>query len=104
MTIEETILIIAIILLSTGLNALFIRKILQIFAGLTIEKIENLNEDLKEAIAFISEGNIGGFEAPNPIVGMITQALQNKMDQSPIDATVLRADNGKFKKLDQDIS
>ena len=96
----ETILIISSIWLASLLIIVINRKILQLIAGLLVESIQDLKSQLEEAIAFISEGGIGDFEPPNPIVGMLANVIQQKFDQAPIEATVLRADDGKFKKVE----
>ena len=96
----ETIIIISSIWLASLLIIVINRKILQLIAGLLVESIQDLKSQLEEAIAFISEGAIGDFEPPNPIVGMLANVIQQKFDQAPIEATVLRADDGKFKKVE----
>ena len=96
----ETIVIISSIWLSSLLIIVINRKILQLIAGLLVVSIQELKTQLQEAIAFISEGAIGDFEPPNPIVGMLANVIQQKFDQAPIEATVLRADDGKFKKVE----
>ena len=96
----ETIVIISSIWLSSLLVIVINRKILQLIAGLLVESIQDLKSQLQEAISFISEGAIGDFEPPNPIVGLLANVIQQKFDQAPIEATVLRADDGKFKKVE----
>ena len=96
----ETIVIISSIWLSSLLIIVINRKILQIIAGLLVESIQDLKSQLGEAIAFISEGGIGDFEPPNPIVGLLANVIQQKFEQAPLEATVLRADDGKFKKVE----
>ena len=96
----ETIVIISSIWLSSLLVIVINRKILQLIAGLLVESTQELKSQLGEAIAFISEGAIGDFEPPNPIVGLLANVIQQKFEQAPLEATVLRADDGKFKKVE----
>ena len=96
----ETILIISSIWLSSLLIIVINRKILQLIAGLLVESIQDLKSQLEEAIGFISEGRMGDFEAPNPLIGMLASVIQQKFEQGPIEATVMRSDDGKFKKIE----
>lgn len=101
MTIQETLAIIGFIVLSTTLSVAINRKIMQLIAGLVIGKIESLNEELRDAVAFISEGGSLGSAAQdtNPLVGVFAQILQQKMQEPLINAEIMRSDNGKFKKI-----
>ncbi len=84
----------------TILNAFITFRISQIATSTVVAHVQTLDNALGEAIKGIVEGEMGNFEPPNPLVGILSEILKKNIhnDPGPItDVTVLARDaEGKF--------
>jgi len=61
-------------------------------------RITQLDSNLAEAINSVIESKIGeNFDAPNPLVGIITEMMKNNMNK----ANIPRDTDGKFKVIEE---
>ena len=82
------------------LNAWISFRISQIATSTVVAHVQTLDNALGEAIKGIVEGEMGNFEPPNPLIGIIAEVMKKNLanDPAPItDVTVLARDaEGKF--------
>lgn len=87
----QTLFLSAFILLSQ----IYIAKIL---LNNVNNRITQLDSNLAEAIKAVIDTKIGeNFDAPNPIVGIITEMMKNNMNK----ANIPRSEDGKFKVIEE---
>tara|TARA_R110000744_G_C18938165_1_gene514009 strand:+ start:161 stop:460 length:300 start_codon:yes stop_codon:yes gene_type:complete len=61
-------------------------------------RITQLDSNLAEAINSVIESKMGeNFEAPNPLVGIITEMMKNNLNK----ANIPRTEDGKFKIIEE---
>lgn len=97
MTSYELLLICAIIALATMIQVFATFKIVQIGTTALVNRIQELDGTLAEAITNVVESGLGSFEPPNPIVGIITEYMkQNLTPKSPQIAEMSRDSSGQF--------
>jgi len=89
-------LIVALVVVSIGLQVLFLR----FYARIVNEGLHRLDLRLAEALTSVIENIpetlIGQIEPPNPFQQLITQYMAQKMNPTLQVKDITRADNGQF--------
>jgi len=94
----ENWLIVALVVVSMGLQVLFLR----FYARIVNEGLHRLDLRLAEAVTTVVENIpetlIGEIDPPNPIQQLITQYMMQKMNPALEVKDITRTDNGQFSK------
>ena len=94
----ELALIIAIIALATMIQMFATFKIVQIGTSAIVNRVQELDGTLAEAIASVVESGLGSFEPPNPIVAILGDYLKSNLNSPITNVEVLHGEDGKFVK------